>query len=133
MSDEICREYKTAVAEFEKYCADEVGLNVEINTDYYPMQVRLMPAEEQQSMFDESEQEDRTSDCIVIMNGIQPKIKANLKYQMDAAILKKLITKVANLGELYLHAFRASVSDKISDDTSPKGLVACLKDLCNVK
>lgn len=133
MNEEICREYKTAVAEFEKYCADEVGLNVVINTDCYPMQVRLTPANAQQSMFEEAEQADgQAGGCIIITNGIQPKIKANLKYQMDAALLKKLITKVENLGELYLHAFRASVSDKIADDASPKGLVACLKDLCNV-
>lgn len=132
MNDEMCREYKAAVAEFEKYCADEVGLNVVINTDGYPMTVRLTPANAQQSMFDETEQADVTSGCIIITNGIQPKIKANLKYQMDAALLKKLITKVESLGKLYLHAFRASVSNKIADDASPKGLVACLKDLCNV-
>ncbi len=132
MNGEICREYKTAVAEFEKYCADEVGLNVVINTDGYLMTVRLTPANTQQSMFDEAAQVDGTSVCIIITNGIQPKIKANLKYQMDAALLKKLITKVENLGKLYLHAFRASVSNKIADDASPKGLVACLKDLCNV-
>ena len=111
MDLEVCKEYNAAVAEFNSYCATEANLNVSIHTDCYPMQVHLTPSETQQTMFDNDEEADVPSGSIIINIGIKPKFKSSLKFQMDAALLKKLIKKATNLGALYLHAFRESSAE----------------------
>lgn len=103
-------EYTAAIADLEKFCEKETNFKVHILTDCYPLQVHFTPAETQQSMFDadtaDNVDENGEITSIIITLGISPQVRSNLKFKLEAALLKKLIKKASQIGELYLHAFR---------------------------
>ncbi len=106
-------EFKAAIADLENFCEKETNFKVHILTDCYPMQVHFTPAETQQSLFDadtaeltDNVDENGEITSIIITLGISPQVRSNLKFKMEAALLKKLIKKASKIGELYLHAFR---------------------------
>lgn len=134
MNQEARKEYEAAVAEFKEFCLAEANLNVEIQTDCYPMMICLTPAAVQQSMFLTEEANLGANSTIMIRLGIQPIMTSNRFFKMDVEILKKITKKATKIGGLYLQAFRERAAEMLAEYTED-GMagVEILKKLCNLE
>ena len=101
-------EFECAQNDLMKFCATTTDYICEVNTDTYPLTAVFVP-NPQRSIFDVDENGEIGE--LVISVGLDTNVKTTLKFEMDAALLKKLIKSVEKLAFLYYHAFREEAGD----------------------
>lgn len=101
-------EFECAQNDLMKFCATTTDYICEVNTNLYPLTAVFVP-NPQRSIFDVDENGELGE--LVISVGLDTNIKTTLKFEMDAALLKKLIKSVEKLAFLYYHAFREEAGD----------------------
>lgn len=101
-------EFECAQNDLMKFCATTTDYICEVNTDTYPLTAVFVP-NPQRSIFDVDENGEIGE--LVISVGLDTSVKTTLKFEMDAALLKKLIKSVEKLAFLYYHAFREEAGD----------------------
>ena len=93
-----------------KFCATTTDYICEVNTDLYPLTAVFVP-NPQRSIFDAAIDENGEVGELVISVGLDTNVKSTLKFEMDAALLKKLIKSVEKIAFLYYHAYREGAGD----------------------
>lgn len=101
-------EFECAQNDLMKFCAGTTDYICEVNTATYPLTAVFVP-NPQRSIFDVDENGEIGE--LVISVGLDTSVKTTLKFEMDAALLKKLIKSVEKLAFLYYHAFREEAGD----------------------
>ena len=101
-------EFECAQNDLMKFCATTTDYICEVNTNLYPLTAVFVP-NPQRSIFDVDENGEIGE--LVISVGLDTNVKTTLKFEMDAALLKKLIKSVEKLAFLYYHAFREEAGD----------------------
>ena len=101
-------EFECAQNDLMKFCATTTDYICEVNTNLYPLTAVFVP-NPQRSIFDVDENGEIGE--LVISVGLDTSVKSTLKFEMDAALLKKLIKSVEKLAFLYYHAFREEAGD----------------------
>ncbi len=98
--------YEAAAEALLKFVETYTDMGAEILTEKYPFSVHFTP-NEQITMFDtEGELNDLT-----VTVGISTSVKSNLKFKMDAGLLKKLIRLSEKAGSLYYIAYREGAEE----------------------
>ena len=92
--------YEAAAEALLKFVETYTDMGAEILTDKYLFSAHFTP-NEQISMFDDGELND-----LIVTVGISTSVKLNLKFKMDAGLLKKLIRLSEKAGSLYYIAYR---------------------------
>lgn len=103
-------EFECAQNDLMKFCEGTTDYICEINTDTYPLTAVFVP-NPQRSIFDSAIDENGEVGELVISVGLDTNVKSTLKFEMDAALLKKLIKSVEKIAFLYYHAFREDAGD----------------------
>ena len=103
-------EFEYAQNDLMKFCEGTTDYICEINTDTYPLTAVFVP-NPQRSIFDSAIDENGEVGELVISVGLDTNVKSTLKFEMDAALLKKLIKSVEKIAFLYYHAFREDAGD----------------------
>lgn len=101
-------EFECARNDLMKFCEGTTDYICEVNTDTYPLTAVFVP-NPQRSIFDVDENGEIGE--LVISVGLDTNVKSTLKFEMDAALLKKLIKSVEKIAFLYYHAFREEAGD----------------------
>ena len=101
-------EFECAQNDLMKFCATTTDYICEVNTNLYPLTAVFVP-NPQRSIFDVDENGEIGE--LVISVGLDTNVKTTLKFEMDAALLKKLIKSVEKIAFLYYHAFREEAGD----------------------
>ena len=118
-------EFECAQNDLMKFCATTTDYICEVNTDTYPLTAVFVP-NPQRSIFDVDENGEVGE--LVISVGLDTSVKTTLKFEMDAALLKKLIKSVEKIAFLYYHAFREEAGDlRFSGTTDDEELNDMLK------
>lgn len=79
-------EFECAQNDLMKFCAGTTDYICEVNTDTYPLTAVFVP-NPQRSIFDVDENGEIGE--LVISVGLDTSVKTTLKFEMDAALLKK--------------------------------------------
>ena len=108
-------EFECARNDLMKFCEGTTDYICEVNTDTYPLTAVFVP-NPQRSIFDVDENGEIGE--LVISVGLDTNVKTTLKFEMDAALLKKLIKSVEKLAFLYYHAFREEAGDLRFQETT---------------
>lgn len=103
-------EFECAQNDLMKFCEGTTDYICEVNTDLYPLTAVFVP-NPQRSIFDAAIDENGEVGELVISVGLDTSVKSTLKFEMDAALLKKLIKSVEKIAFLYYHAFREDAGD----------------------
>ena len=103
-------EFECAQNDIMKFCATTTDYICEVNTDLYPLTAVFVP-NPQRSIFDAAIDENGEVGELVISVGLDTNVKSTLKFEMDAALLKKLIKSVEKIAFLYYHAYREGAGD----------------------
>lgn len=118
-------EFECAQNDLMKFCAETTDYVCEVNTNLYPLTAVFVP-NPQRSIFDVDENGEIGE--LVISVGLDTSVKSTLKFEMDAALLKKLIKSVEKIAFLYYHAFREEAGDlRFMESTDDEEL----KDMLN--
>lgn len=118
-------EFECARNDLMKFCEGTTDYICEVNTDTYPLTAVFVP-NPQRSIFDVDENGEIGE--LVISVGLDTSVKTTLKFEMDAALLKKLIKSVEKIAFLYYHAFREEAGDlRFEESTDDEEL----KDMLN--
>lgn len=118
-------EFECARNDLMKFCATTTDYICEVNTNLYPLTAVFVP-NPQRSIFDVDENGEVGE--LVISVGLDTSVKTTLKFEMDAALLKKLIKSVEKIAFLYYHAFREEAGDlRFSGTTDDEELNDMLK------
>ena len=114
-------EFEFAKNDLMKFCEETTDYICEVDTNLYPLTAVFVP-NPQKSIFDVDENGDIGE--LVISVGLDTIVKSTLKFEMDAALLKKFIKSVEKIAFLYYHAFREEAGDlrfkEMSDDEEIK-------------
>lgn len=103
-------EFECAQNDLMKFCEGTTDFICEVNTDLYPLTAVFVP-NPQRSIFDAAIDENGEVGELVISVGLDTSVRSTLKFEMDAALLKKLIKSVEKIAFLYYHAFREAAGD----------------------
>lgn len=103
-------EFECAQNDLMKFCEGTTDYICEVNTDLYPLTAVFVP-NPQRSIFDSAIDENGEVGELVISVGLDTNVKSTLKFEMDAALLKKLIKSTEKIAFLYYHAFREEAGD----------------------
>ena len=103
-------EFECAQNDLMKFCEGTTDYICEVSTDTYPLTAVFVP-NPQRSIFDAAIDENGEVGELVISVGLDTNVKSTLKFEMDAALLKKLIKSVEKIAFLYYHAFREDAGD----------------------
>lgn len=103
-------EFECAQNDLMKFCEGTTDYICEVNTDIYPLTAVFVP-NPQRSIFDDAIDENGEVGELVISVGLYTNVKSTLKFEMDAALLKKLIKNVEKIAFLYYHAYREGAGD----------------------
>ena len=117
-------EFECAQNDLMKFCAGTTDYICEVNTNLYPLTAVFVP-NPQRSIFDVDENGEIGE--LLISVGLDTSVKSTLKFEMDAALLKKLIKSVEKIAFLYYHAFREEAGDlrfkEMADDEELKDML----------
>ena len=103
-------EFECAQNDLMKFCEGTTDFICEVNTDLYPLTAVFVP-NPQRSIFDAAVDENGEVGELVISVGLDTSVRSTLKFEMDAALLKKLIKSVEKIAFLYYHAYREKDGD----------------------
>ena len=103
-------EFECAQNDLMKFCEGTTDYICEVNTDLYPLTAVFVP-NPQRSIFDAAIDENGEVGELVISVGLDTNVKSTLKFEMDAALLKKLIKSVEKIAFLYYHSYREADGD----------------------
>lgn len=103
-------EFECAQNDLMKFCEGTTDYICEVNTDLYPLTAVFVP-NPQRSIFDAAIDENGEVGELVISVGLDTNVKSTLKFEMDAALLKKLIKSVEKIAFLYYHSYREKDGD----------------------
>ena len=98
-------EFECAQNDLMKFCEGTTDYICEVNTDDYPLTAIFVP-NPQRSIFDAAIDENGEVGELAISVGLDTNVKSTLRFEMDAALLKKFIKSVEKIAFLYYHAFR---------------------------
>ena len=107
--------YSEAVKELQHFCEDNTDLNFVILDERYPFTIQFVP-NMQIDLFvnNENINENGEINDMTVTVGLDTVVNSNLKFSMDAAMLKKIIRMVEKIGNLYYHSYRAQADFKDS-------------------
>lgn len=91
--------FECAQNDLMKFCEGTANYICEVNTDLYPLTAVFVP-NPQRSIFDAAVDENGEVGELVISVGLDTNVKSTLKFEMDAALLKKLIKSVEKIAFL---------------------------------
>lgn len=99
--------YMSARLDLEAFCEEQVGMQVDVITNQYPVVVKFTPGS-QMSIFSDPEEnidENGELNSMTVIVGLTTEVRSNLKFETDSKLLRKLIKKAEDIGELYYQAF----------------------------
>lgn len=116
MSNRAGSAYAKAFENLREFCEEETDFNVVVIDEKYPVRFVFEPVK-QMGMFDaENVDENGEIGTIVITVGLSTSVKSTMKFNVPAALLKKLIKLSEKAGNLYYHSFREE-----ADETEKEG------------
>lgn len=96
--------YKESILELQKFTEKNTTLEMRLIDSGYPLLIQFVQ-DRQQTLFDEDE-DGEPEGAMVVWCGIEPSVASTLKFQLDAAILRKLIKLSEKVGRYYYLQFR---------------------------
>lgn len=103
--------YKESILELQKFTEKNTTLEMRLIDSGYPLLIQFVQ-DPQQTLFDEDE-DGEPEGAMVVCCGIEPSVASTLRFQMDAAILRKLIKMSETVGRCYYLQFREGyIEDK---------------------
>ena len=105
------KEYENSVNRLETFCKELKNVKIDIDTNKYPIIVKVTCIP-QQVMFEA--EEDTEFETITVTVGLSTKVKTTGKLNIGAKDLSKITKLSEKLGNAYLHAFfEASVKEVV--------------------
>ena len=122
--------YENALEKLSDFVSDNTRLNATISEAEYPFRVTFYP-DRQVTLLDTILQDNISDDgeigFLEITVGLTTEVKSTLKFEMDSAVLKKLIRLVEKTGDIYYQAYRESGDGRRMGGCGPDG---CAERIC---